>query len=303
MADAVLVTGAGGFVGRHVVADLTRRGIPHRAVDHRWQSPAELARLVAEASPVARCIHLGWHADPADYLVAVGPNALSLADTLALARLLDEAGCATLVVAGTSAEYAPAPGPVAEDAVVRPTTVYGSAKALCHELLRTRHRPARTRVAWARIFNVIGPGEPPGRILPTVARALLSGAPVDLTTGTQVRDYVDVRDVAAALVAIAMADVEGPVNVSTGTPRTLRSALEGLARHAGDISSLRFGARESGPGENMYLVGRNDRLRTATSWQPSFEFEQTLVDVITWWRSEGGGAPSAHRPHGPQETR
>ncbi|HVF75636.1 MAG TPA: NAD(P)-dependent oxidoreductase [Acidimicrobiales bacterium] len=302
MADAVLVTGAAGFVGRHVVAELGRRGIEHRLAAHRWSSPAELQRLVGDAAPVSGCIHLGWYANPADYLVAVEPNALSLADTLALAGLLDDAGCEKLVVAGSSAEYASSPEPVDEDAVVRPTTVYGSAKALCHELLRTRHRPVHTRVAWARIFNVIGPGEPAGRILPTVARALLAGEPVDLTAGTQVRDYIDVRDVATALVDLALADVEGAVNVSTGTPRTLRSALEGLARHAGDASSLRFGARETGAGENMYLVGRNDRLR-GIGWQPSFEFEQTLLDVIAWWRSEGGRASAPHGALGPQETR
>lgn len=282
MDGEILVTGASGFVGRAVVAELAVRGLTARAVEHRWRSIDDVDRVVGRA-PLAACVHLGWYAHPADYLVAVEPNAQSLADTLALARYLDARGCPSLVVAGTSAEYARSETPHGEDDRLAPATVYGSAKAMCHALLRTTAAPAVTTVTWARLFNVIGPGEHRDRVVPMVVRSLLAGKPVDLSPGTQVRDYIDVRDVARALVDLAADRPGGAVNVGTGVGRTLRSVLERVAGHAGGAALLRFGARPFADNENMHVVARVDRLRSAVGWEPMYTLERTAVDVVRWW--------------------
>jgi nucleoside-diphosphate-sugar epimerase len=281
--DSILVTGAGGFVGRHVLTALRREGVPTIEVEHRWETLEELDRLVGGRA-VTGCIHLGWYAHPKDYLRAVEPNVRSMFQTLELAGWLGVRACSTLVIAGSSAEYAPSDQPVTESDEVSPTTVYGSAKSFCHHLLRTTHRPQDLPVTWARIFNVIGPGEHQGRIIPLAVRALLDGTAIDLSPGSQVRDYIDVRDVADALVRLAATRYEGAVNVSTGIGRTLRSVLEALSDHAGDPGLLRFGTRDFAPGENLYVVGDNTLLQSVTGWGPQHPIEDTAEEIVRWWR-------------------
>ena len=273
-------------MGRHVTTAAAERYVVI-PVEHRWQDADELVAVVERARPWA-CIHLGWYADPADYLTAVSPNAASLASTLDLARVLDRAGCVRMVVAGSSAEYAPAPHPLSEDDLVAPTTVYGSAKALANELLGSRCRPTVMTVAWARLFNVVGPGEDARRVVPSVARALLEGREILLSEGTQVRDYVDVRDVATALVALAGVPDGGAFNVSTGREVRLREMLEALADVTGDRSLLRFGQRPFASNENRYLVGKNDRMRAVAGWKPARDMDEMARDIMRYWE-EGGG--------------
>lgn len=274
----VLVTGAAGFVGRHVVTELDRLGVPAATLDHRWDDISQVEDVVRAARPVA-CLHLGWYAHPSDYLTAVGPNARSLSDTLELARLLAEHGVQRVVVAGTSAEYAPSTEPLHESSRIAPRTVYGSAKAICHELLRTSAGTRDLRLTWARLFNVTGPGESLGRILPATAHALLEGRPMALTEGTQVRDYVDVRDVAAALVALLDTSLT-VVNVGTGIGTPLRAMLTALADVTGGHGLLQFGARPLPQDDNSVVVSDAGLLRGAVPTWPVHDVPSIAAAVV-----------------------
>jgi nucleoside-diphosphate-sugar epimerase len=278
----VLVTGATGFIGRRVVDRLLAGGASVARLDGRWSTRDELDAFLSQHSP-ASCVHLGWYAAPQDYLVSVAGNARSLADTLDLVELLDAHGTSRLVVAGTSAEYAPSSSPMVEDGRIAPVTIYGSAKALCHELLQTVRRPRSLTVTWTRLFNVIGPGEQPGRVLHSVVQALEAGKPVDLSEGTQLRDYVDVRDTAAALVQLLQPGSPAVVNVGTGTGRTLRELLETVGRQTQRAHLLRFGARPRGPADPDAVVADVALLR-ATGWRPERDTDETVRDVLQHYR-------------------
>jgi dTDP-6-deoxy-L-talose 4-dehydrogenase (NAD+) len=282
--DVTLVTGAAGFIGRHVVSQLGSAGGEVIAIEHAWHCRAALESLLG-TSAVDRCIHLGWYADPADYLSSETANLVSLRSSIELVGVLMSRGCQHLTVAGTSAEYRPSASALSERDDVEEATPYAQAKATLRDLTAELSRLNVLPTAWCRIFNVAGPGEHPGRLLPLVARALLEGSPLDLTDGTQVRDYLDVRDVAAALAAVSGARLSGPVNLCSGEGVRLKDLISDLASRCGPVELLHFGARRRRPGDPDAVVGDNTRLRNEARWQVSRPRSRMLDDVVEYWRS------------------
>jgi nucleoside-diphosphate-sugar epimerase len=286
----LLVTGGGGFIGRSVVRRLVERGETPVVLPHRWRGLKGLESLLP-AGDVDGCIHLGWYADPRDYLVNIAENRQSLQDSLDLAEILSVRGCESLVVAGTSAEYATSDETLCEDAPVAPWSVYGAAKTSLHRFLLSSLVPDGMAVSWARIFNVTGPGEDPNRLLPSVAQSVMAGREVHLTAGTQVRDFLHVDDVAEALVQALYAALPGTYNVSSGRGAPLSQLLTELALLLGDPSLLRFGARRRGEHDPDRVVGSNAALREL-GWRPRHDLTQTIASVAEYWRSETQSAPT-----------
>ncbi|MEY2448945.1 MAG: hypothetical protein QOH79_2421 [Acidimicrobiaceae bacterium] len=280
----MLVTGAAGFIGARVKALLAERGADVIAVDHAWNSQEELTDLVG-GQPLGACIHLGWYANPRDYLTAEEPNLRSLADSTALVERLAAIGCGHLVVAGSCAEYADASEPLREGSPIGPWSAYGTSKVALREMLERSWRANGLGLTWARLFNLTGPGESAARLVPTVTRALLAGTPVDLSPGQQVRDYLDVDDVASALVQLADCRYDGVVNVCSGEPVSLRRLLGALADRIGRADLLRFGAREYAEHDAMILVGDNSRLRE-TGWIRSYPFSEMTDRVVAHWKEQ-----------------
>ena len=233
---------------------------------------------------VDACIHAGWYADTRDYLVNVAENRQSLMDSLDLVEILGVRGCKSLVVAGTSAEYASSDRALSEDAQIAPWSVYGAAKASLHQLLRSSLVPTGMVVSWARIFNVTGPGEDPNRLLPQVARSVLAGREIPLTAGTQVRDFLHVDDVADGLVQALYAAQPGAYNVSSGWGARLSQVLTELARALGDPALLKFGERRRGEHDPDRVVGSNAAL-SGLGWCPRYDLTQTLNSVADYWRA------------------
>lgn len=177
---------------------------------------------------------------------------------------------AGLVHAGTQLEYGPV-NEITEDAVPRPTTMYGRSKlegtlalARCAAL---RGLPAVT----ARLFTVYGPGEAEGRLLPSLIEAARTGADLDLTSGEQETDFVYVEDVAEGLLRLGLArsGAGDIVNLATGTLTSVRSFVEQAAREL-EIpqTSLHFGALPQRAETMRYEAVRVRRLRERTGWTP-----------------------------------
>jgi nucleoside-diphosphate-sugar epimerase len=284
----VLVTGAAGFIGTRVKTQLLAQGHEVVAVEHRWHSREELQARIAPKR-FAECIHLGWYARPGDYLTNTSANLRSLTDALTLVECIGALGCEHLVVAGSCAEYGPSDGVVSEDARIGPWSVYGAAKTALRVLLESSWRPAGLGVTWARLFNVTGPGEDSGRLVPSVARALLRGENVPLSPGEQRRDFLDVDDVASALGWLSAQRAEGVFNVCSGNAVTLRHLLGAIADRIGAPTLLQFGARDYGLHDPMILAGDNTRL-VATGWARARSFSEMVDRTVEYW--------TAHTPVG-----
>jgi nucleoside-diphosphate-sugar epimerase len=297
----VLVTGASGFIGRSAVGALAQRGFEVHAVA-RGPAPEEppagvlwhaadlldagaRRALIASLAP-SHLLHLAWYAEPGAYWVA-RENAPWVAATIGLVDEFAAAGGRRGVLAGTCAEYDwSAPQPMAEDSPLAPSTYYGICKDATRRVVQGLAERAGLQLAWGRVFFLYGPREDRRRLVASVARALAAGERAPTSEGSQLRDFLHVDDVAGAFAALLDGDVEGAVNIASGTPVPVRSIVEGLAKTAGRPDLLDVGALPARPDEPDALVADVARLRDEVGFAPAIGLEQGLEATFAWWREQ-----------------
>jgi nucleoside-diphosphate-sugar epimerase len=298
----VLVTGASGFIGQGTLAPLLAAGFEVHAVTARgrdgdalagvrWEradllSPSGADELMRRVEPT-HLLHLAWYAEPGAFWESV-ENLRWLEASLRVFRAFAERGGQRAVFAGSCAEYAWADRVhcIESETPCRPATLYGTTK---HALRLVAERYAENvgvSLAWGRVFFVFGPREHQSRLAGSVARSLVLGRPAPLSHGNQVRDFLYSEDLADAFVALLRSEVEGPVNLASGTPVRIRELAEALAGAAQRPDLLRFGELTAPSGEPLALSAAVGRLRDEVEWAPQATLEQRAADTIAWWRSE-----------------
>jgi UDP-glucuronate decarboxylase len=298
------VTGAGGFVGSRTVRALVEAGHEvHAAVRRRrdqldallppgsvvecdLQAPAELEALVDRVRPEL-CIHCAWHAVPGDYLNSP-ENAAHLRSGLALAEALAAAGCRRFVGVGTCLEYAATESALTESSPTGPTTPYAKSKLALYRGLEQLRADTGMSTAWGRLFYLYGPFEDERRLVPSVILSLLEGRPARTTMGAQVRDFLHVDDVAAALASLAWNDLHGAVNIASGSPVTVRDLVLRIGEIVGRPELIELGVLPYPPGERMAIWADNRRL-VESGWSPRFGIDDGLAETVGWWRSRAHG--------------
>lgn len=298
----VLVTGGTGFIGRHCIDPLRRRGFEVITASRRvatampgntmaamdFTDPAAVREFLGLRRPT-HLLHLAWELAPGSGLMADG-NARLAAASLDLLSAFAEAGGRRFVGAGTCFEYDVGMGVCREDTTpIAPATAYGAAKAEVGKAVIGAAVAGGLETAWARIFYVYGPHEHPARLVPSVARAVLQGRPAPMTHGRQVRDYLYVTDVAEALAALVDSPAEGPFNVASGETVTLFDLARRVAAAAGRPELLEPGAVPERPNDPPLVVGDAGRLRIAVGWQPAVGLEAGIAATVDWWRTRKEG--------------
>lgn len=282
-ARRVLVTGGGGFIGRHALAPLRERGfevVAPGSAEIDLLSPDGPARAIASARPT-HLLHLAWYAEHGRFW-ASEENLRWVEGSLRLLRAFAGQGGRRAVVAGTCAEYAwGGQEDLREDTTpLRPATLYGAAKHALHTLATAHAREAGYELAWGRVFFLHGPGEHPDRLVASVARALSAGRLAETSSGTQVVDVLHVSDVAGAFAALLDGDVTGAVNVASGEGRSIRAIVEAVGAAAGRPELLRIGARPDRPRDPPRLVADVRRLRDEVGWRATLGFERGLAATL-----------------------
>ena len=295
----VLVTGATGCVGRHVLPKLVARGFDVVAVRSRtapfelpgvqWQQcnlldHGEAGRLLRNTRP-SHLLHLAWYIAPGKW-AAAPENFAWVQASLGLITAFRDAGGSRLVSAGSCLEYDWNYGYCSEGLTpCAPHTVYGSCKHALQLLTSSMARSGGFSSAWGRIFFLYGPHEHPDRLVASVIRSILAGQPARTSHGKQVRDYLYVEDVADVFARLLESDVEGPLNVGSGEAVTLRQVIEGIGALLGRPDLLQIGAIPSAPTDTPLVVADVSRLRTALGWTPAWDLTRGLTATIDWWRT------------------
>jgi GDP-4-dehydro-6-deoxy-D-mannose reductase len=298
MSRRVLITGATGFAGRHLVAacesagDLVIPAPPSAEVDLR--DPAATRALVAGERPdavfhLAARAHVGqsWE----DPIGTLSDNVAMTAALLEAVRL--EAPEAVVVAAGSGEEYGPPETvPTTESHPLRPQNPYAVSKASSGLLARFYADAHGLRVIHARAFNHAGPGQEPIYAIANFARQFAEGLeagddPVRIVTGSPDtrRDFTDVRDVVRAYRMLADHGEPGIFNVCSGVTRSARELVATLAEVAGVAVEHEVDPAKVRAHEVQEVHGANDHVHATTGWSPQIPLEQTLRDTLAWWRS------------------
>ncbi|MGG5809214.1 NAD-dependent epimerase/dehydratase family protein [Falsiroseomonas sp. CW058] len=294
MAERVLLTGAGGFVGRAVVAPLLARGVELHAVSrsaaraipgvtwHRADllDEAEARALLREVRPTT-LLHAAWYVEHGRFWTSP-ENARWVEASTALAHAFAELGGRRMVGLGTCAEYAEVAAddgePWPETRALGGGTPYGRAKAeLAARLLALS---PRLSVAWARLFHLFGEGEPAAKLVPDVALSLLAGREARCGSGRAVRDYASTRFAGRALAALATGGVTGPVNIASGTGRPMREVIEAIGTITGRPDLIRLGARPDPAGEVPFMVADTSRLRREVGFTGTADLHGDLAALV-----------------------
>jgi GDP-4-dehydro-6-deoxy-D-mannose reductase len=308
MPGRILITGAAGFVGRHLLATLRRDDAaaelltPDQA-ECDITDAAALDRLVAACRPTA-CVHLaGIAAIPAARRDPAAAWRVNLDGTLNLARaLLAHAPEAALLFVSSADVYGGsfrAGRPLDEQAPLAPLNTYAATKAAADLALGALAAEGGLRVVRLRPFNHTGPGQSDAFVVPAfarqVARIAAGRQPPRLQVGALApeRDFLDVRDVCAAYAACLRAvgpEAADPippgtiVNLASGVPRRIGDVLAALLARAGVAAEIETTAHLLRPSDIAVAAGEAGRAAALLGWRPVVPWEQTLDDVLDDWR-------------------
>lgn len=237
----VAVTGASGFVGRHVLAELIKHGTDIVAVTRDAKRLNDLGGSVRVvemdiANPAPNSferlgkpdtlIHLAWDGLP-NYR-SLHHFETELPRQYQFLKTLIQSGLPALMVTGTCFEYGMQSGALAATMQTRPDNPYGYAKDALRQQLKYLQTTKPFKLTWARLFYMYGDGQPATSLYSKLKEAVLRGDPVfNMSGGEQLRDYLRVEEVAQQIVRLAMAQGDaGPVNICSGKPISVRRLVE-----------------------------------------------------------------------------
>jgi nucleoside-diphosphate-sugar epimerase len=288
----IAVTGATGFIGRHVVAELDRLGLTatvlvrpsretptylqrHRVVPHDIAETVPPQHAYACAGEPDVLLHLAWGglADfrALEHFEREGPQHYRYLKSMV------EGGLPRLLAVGTCLEYGRQSGALSETADTRPVCGYALGKDMLRRQLELLQSTRPFGLTWARLFYLHGEGQMARALWPSLRRAAEAGeTSFPMSRGDQLRDYLPVRDAARHLVALALGShCDGVVNVCSGRPVSVRALVESwIAANDWNIH-LELGARPYADYEPMAFWGDRAKLdaclQSATARQPQSE--------------------------------
>lgn len=289
----VLLTGASGYLGQHVLSRLRARGCelvvlgrrrPEGTQDLAWVEAdlldgGDLTAALRQAG-ASHLLHLAWYADYGKFWT----SALNLRWVDASLRLLQaftEAGGKHVLMTGSCAEYDwSGEGPFHEDRTpLNPATLYGAAKDATRRLAQAWCRDQGATLAWAHVFFPFGPGEARQRMLPSLIEVFRGHAAPFGVNAEARRGMLPVRDAAEALVHLLAQGGDGRYNICSGQAVQVGEVVRTLARLCDADPAPVLALATARPGDPALLAGDNSRL-LATGWRPTLSLEQGLQAMV-----------------------
>jgi NAD dependent epimerase/dehydratase len=310
----VLVTGAGGFIGSHLVAALVGQGAVVRALvrynslgTYGWlhDLPSDLLRQVEvmqgdlrDADSILRAVHgqecvfhLGAVISiPYSYVNPSEVAAVNISGTLNVLNACRAADVRRLVHTSTSEVYGTAQYvPIDESHPLQGQSPYSASKIAADKLVESYWRTFDLPAVTVRPFNTYGPRQSARAVIPNIIAQILAGSTVTLGTLTTTRDFTYVDDTVAGFIRAAeAADVAGlTVNLGTNTEVTIGEVAAAIARITDRPLDIVSDERRIRPGKSevRQLRSENALAKSAFGWEPKVPLEEGLARTIAWFES------------------
>lgn len=269
-----LVTGAGGYIGRHVVRALADRGAQVTAVVLPGGAPEDAdprvtwveadifagSSVLDAAAGVDVCVHLAWEAG---FVHNAPVHMLRLSDHFAFLRGLAQAGVGRIAVLGTMHEVGYFEGAITEDSATRPSSLYGVAKNALREALAIELPATGTALQWLRCFYIYGDDRRSQSIFAKITAAAEAGKKTfPFNSGKNKYDFIHIDELAAQIATAALqSDVVGIINCCSGRPVTLAEQVEAFIKESGYDVVLEYGAFPDRPYDSPAVWGDATKIR------------------------------------------
>lgn len=295
----VIITGASGFIGSHCLPLLVKDGYEVHAITTSKKLPENenvtwhcqnlfdavgVKRIFLELRPT-HLLHFAWTTKHGAYLNSI-ENYDWLKAGVTILQNFAEAGGDRIVMAGTCAEYDWRYGFCSEQITpLNPHSIYGICKNSLQQLAASFCKQAGLSLAWGRIFFLYGPRENHLRLVPSIINALLQGREAPCTSGTQIRDYLYVKDVASAFVKLLGNRFNGTLNVASGKALTVGDLVRAIAHQAGCQDLVHQGSFSERLEDPPVLLADTRRLDENVDWKPEYNLSEGVAETISYWKN------------------
>lgn len=280
MKEQCLVTGAGGFIGSHLIVRLEERGFEPNALPREaLTSLVILTKTLSELRPevIYHLAAFGNHYQQTDRRKIFEANLFS---TFNLLEASKDLGYQALVNTGSSSEYGNQARPMTEEMLPETDTFYGATKVGATFLARAYAIQLGLPIVTVRPFSVYGPGEANNRFIPTAIRCALTGE--ELTLGQGVHDWIYVDDFVDGMMLVSKKAKElagEVVNIGSGTQYTNEEVVRAVETATGKVMNIKNTERLRVYDTQNMWVADNSKLRSL-GWQPRYDLLQGIIKTV-----------------------
>jgi nucleoside-diphosphate-sugar epimerase len=286
MKNKILVTGATGFLGRHLVAALESQG---RAVRKHSTGDGDIADCPLPMEGVCHVFHLAGKS----YVPESWQNPLAFYRTNVMGAVNVLEHCrqnqAALTLISSYVYGEPQRLPIAEDHPLAAANPYAHTKILAEQTAQFYEQRFGVALTIVRPFNLYGPGQRQSFLIPSIVRQMLDPAATSVRVADlrPKRDYVYVADAVMLLLATLQPGVHGIYNLGSGLSASVAEVAELVSKAAGIRKPL-VSADERRPGEILDVVADTSRAAAELDWQPRTSLADGIAAVVAAERASRG---------------
>lgn len=287
----VLLTGATGFIGSHVLKQLEDAEIDFIVAGRTRPAAyagdfieadllqAAISKDIIQRAGISHLIHLAWYAEHGAYWKS--PLNLRWVDaTVQLTEAFCLAGGKQMVLAGTCAEYDWSYGYCTEaNTPLNPASLYGTAKDVTRRLVTAMCAEHQVTCSWGRVFLPYGPGEDSRRLIPALINVFDGKRDPFGVNASPFRDFLHVEDVAAGFLTLLQEESAGAFNICSGQPVQIAEIVKLLAKSRNVDPQLVLSLTADRPGEPALLIGDNQKIMQL-GWRSKHNISELAIMEI-----------------------